>query len=730
MLVRTKMSLSTRWAAVLMLGATTPALAQPAWHAPGWSHRAVVKVGVAGSGSDTAAVRILHAGTARDDGRDYRLFDGAGRPVPYAITYHAPGRDTLISFRAAVPGGTFGVYFGKADAPPDAMRALVDPQPGAGPPQPGPAAGGWIPRAGLVLTTMRRPPEIDNPKTVDAMAALITQSPRIDGAAYRRNIRDGVNPFGDSDHFISVYRGWIRLPKAGTYGFCTASNEASFSFLDGKELVHWPGRHTEQRGKYGQKDTEVKVASGLHYVEYYHEEMLLYQVAFLGYRPPGGPHFVGIPDSLFPQPHPANVVRYEREGRRPTVLPRVELVDSIWPRHRPSGQYTRYRFAAEAGAEAADLKGWAFHWQFGDGQEASGRTADHVYLATGGHDVRLTATAPDGATVERHWPLVVFPIEHLAEGFKEGKRSDYTPMVSRYDRSKLGDATIAELVRFFDETGMRTEATATARDLLGRADAAAANRLDAHLVIAGVGDSRNAWHATPAPNAADHLLAALRLAKTPARTLRVMARLIRHVGVDKADVEAAETRYAEAETLVKQHTLSGQVKRAFREATIAVGDAHLAAGRHDQASQDYRLAEALAEPVLPLQVRVTKIGAYPERLTQLIKAGKPAEAQAVTAEWYDQMPSDLLRGEALFWIGKVEGLRGRHKGAIRPLRLAIELGQGAAFEAEARWLLAEAHRHGGDRQGQRAALISLIRGGFQGAWRDKADAALKRLPKP
>jgi len=67
---------------------------------------------------------------------------------------------------------------------------------------------------------------------------------------------------------------------------------------------------------------------------------------------------------------------------------------------------------------------------------------------------------------------------------------------------------------------------------------------------------------------------------------------------------------------------------------------------------------------------------------------------------------------------------------MRPLRLAIELGQGAAFEAEARWLLAEAHRHGGDRQGQRAALISLIRGGFQGAWRDKADAALKRLPKP
>ena len=42
------------------------------------------------------------------------------------------------------------------------------------------------------------------------------------------------------------------LPAAGTYQFCTVSNEASFSFLDGKPLVHWPGRHTVERGMRGE----------------------------------------------------------------------------------------------------------------------------------------------------------------------------------------------------------------------------------------------------------------------------------------------------------------------------------------------------------------------------------------------------------------------------------------------------------------------------------------------
>ena len=128
------------------------------WHASGWSRRAVVGIASKSPGINVAAVRIHHGGDAAADGDDYRIFDQAGRPVAYEVTYHHPQRDTLLSFRSS-GGGTYAIYYGKPGAWRDPMRAVADTAPGGGPPRPGPRAGGWIPRAGLVLTTMRRPRE-------------------------------------------------------------------------------------------------------------------------------------------------------------------------------------------------------------------------------------------------------------------------------------------------------------------------------------------------------------------------------------------------------------------------------------------------------------------------------------------------------------------------------------------------------------------------------------------
>ena len=188
----------------LLLSNAVTASAAVVWHAPGWSYRAQIKV-VSNSGEvDVAAVRIRHAGMVCEDGRDYRIFNAAGKPVPYQITYHDARRDTLISFRCAGLDERFYIYFGKPDAQADPMRAITKEQPGAGPPKPGPAAGGWIPKAGLVLRTMRRPKNVDNPKTIDELTQLLQQAHQPDGAAYRANISDGFNPFGDSFQFIST----------------------------------------------------------------------------------------------------------------------------------------------------------------------------------------------------------------------------------------------------------------------------------------------------------------------------------------------------------------------------------------------------------------------------------------------------------------------------------------------------------------------------------------------
>lgn len=712
-----------------VLSMVLTASARVPWHAPDWPYRAVVKVTSNRAKVDVAAVRIRHAGTALEDGRDYRIFDGAGRPVPYQITFHDARRDTLISLRCGRVEENFYVYFGRSDPNVDPMRAIAEQRPGAGAPKPGPAAGGWVPKAGLVLTTMRRPRDAANPNSIDELTKLIEQSAGLDGADYHNNIGDGVNRFGDSDYFISMYRGWIRLPRTGDYGFCTASNESSFSFLDGAELVHWPGRHTEQRGKFGQKNAEHNLTAGLHYIEYYHEEVLLYQVAFLGYKPPGAAHYIGIPDGLFPQPHRAAVQRYERQVLGRTVMPRIELLDSLWPDKRPSGQYTRYRFSADAGEEPIDWNRWSVQWDFGDGQRARGTATDHVFLLAGrSYEVKLTAADPAGRKVERIRPLEVFPIEHLTGRFKAGQYKDYQPLVSGYDRAKLSAAMLVELANFFEETGERKAAMETALMALERADTSEADRLDAHLLLAAdTGKPEVAWCYIPEPDATKHLRAALDLSREPAAKMQVMARLIRHLGTDRLDVQTAEKEYLRAKTLAPQNISSGRFKHAFRDATIAIGDAHLCAGKIEQAVEDYQTAEALAEVIIPQPVRAAKIGSFPERIGQLIQDGRADEAMVVVREWYEQLPADMPRGEILFWLGKLETLRGNHRTAIRPLRVALDCGQGAPFEAEAYWLLAEAYRRIADVQNQRTALATLVRSGLSGTWREKAIEALKKL---
>ncbi|HTU25394.1 MAG TPA: PKD domain-containing protein, partial [Pirellulales bacterium] len=523
---------------------STPFVAQAAapWHAGGWAQRAAVVVTDKDGQHDVAAVNLLHAGRAAATANDYRIFDGAGNPVPYEVTYHHRERDSWISFRAPAGQSEFFIYYGKPDAPIDPQRAVPAPL-GKGPPQPGPTAGGWIPHRGLVLTTMRRDRQADNPKSVAQMLALVASSPGLDGAAYRAAIADAFNPFGDSDYTLSMYRGWIEIPRDGDYGFCTVSNEASFSFLDGRELVHWPGRHTEQRGKHGEYNATVKLTAGPHYVEYLQEDVLLYQLAYLGYRPPGSAGFEGIPETMFPRPRAAAVARYEAEGGKRNVAIRPELLDNVWPAEQSSGQFTRYRFTADAGSDAADWQGWSLDWDFGDGITATGPAIEHVFLRNGDYAVKLVAASGD-ARVETVWPLTVFPIEHLDGPFREGRIDDYLPLVEHYDAGRLQGPLLGELVRFLVAAGRREGAEKLAESILARGDLENAARAEAHLMLAGgAGLAGTVWTAPLAadqvPKSVQHLETAIPLLADPSAKARAIARLIRVRGVEQHDVAAA-----------------------------------------------------------------------------------------------------------------------------------------------------------------------------------------------
>ncbi|HUY36626.1 MAG TPA: PKD domain-containing protein [Pirellulales bacterium] len=701
--------------------------ADPApWHLDGWTCRAVVTIPepLADRSVDTAAVRVLCQGQAQASGNDYRVVDAAGQPVPFQLMFHDAARYSLISFRVTNVAETYYVYFGNPAAARAAEQVVMDAKPGAGPP-----SGDWVPRYGLVYTTLRRP-EGDNPKTVADLASMLAASTAADGARYQRQISDGFNPFGSSDNYMSVYRGWIEIPAAGRYRFCTASNEASFSFLDGKELVHWPGRHTEERGIHGEKNAAVELIAGRHYVEYYHEEVALQQMAFLGWSPPGAvmEQFSGIPESVFVAPHQALVARYETPtGRAPRFEPAI--VDTIWPELRREGQYTRCRFRIDPAGPLGESA--TYRWDFGDGQSALGAEVEHVYLAVGNYTVKLAAeNAPGDGGVE--WPLVVYEVQHVTDQIHEGDSAAYVKMVSGYDRSRLDAAALKELAHLLAESGEPKAAIDVGGEFIGRFAADKPDWLpgvrrlmaDCALQLGGAQAARGPLDSEKLDEAIANYLASLTDATPAAERFDVLARLVKLLGIDRDSPDKALQIFGQAEAAAKATRLDVAGLAAYRKTIIAAGDVRLWHAEPERARTLYRKAEALAARPIAPQVRSAQVGAYPNLIRQFIETGDFGAALDVVDRWENNFPTEKLAGQTFFWRGKLLALRGQHQYATRHLARAVGLAVGAGFESEARWLLAQSLGELGRADDARRELAKLVAAGFGD---DFAERAKKQL---
>ena len=693
------------------------------WHLAAWQARAIVSVPkpLPEAGVDTAAVKILCQGQAKPDGTDYRVVDSAGKPVPFQITFHDPARYSLISFRAIDPKQKFYVYFSNPQAARATEQVVVDDKPGAGPPK-----GVWIPKYGLVYETRARPRADDlrketNPESIADLTKLLTASPRKFGGRYQRRIADGYNPFGPSDYYISIYRGWISIPKAGKYQFCTISNEASFSFIDGKELIHWPGHHTVERGARGEKSATVDLTAGLHYVEYYHEEVILEQMAYLGWRPSGDEGaFAPIPETQWTAPHEAVVTAYESPKG---ILPRFEpvITDSIWPVTRDEGQYTRARFSLPATIpDAANAV-----WDFGDGQAATGAEIDHVFLNV--NKTFPVALSLSGVTVK--WPLEIFDIEHVTDQYKEGRPKEYAIRVKNYDLAKLDALALKELAYLFAEAEEPGDALKTGEEFVRRF--VNAEPLMVARVRRLMADCALQLGQGAVDKAIENYQASIVAALPAAEKLQAIIRLIRLLGIERQESDKALALLKQAEDVLnaakpKSNDEADRERKAFRQTILAAGDVLLWQRKNDEALKLYRRAEVSRGKPIPAQVRAAKIGSYPDSLREYIEGGNFGAAIDLVNEWEDLFPTDKLNGQTFYWRGKLLFLRGQSQESVRYLDRAVQVTAGAVFETEARWLLANALEQVGKAAEAKKELAKLFAIGLQDEFTKKAREKLKK----
>ena len=692
------------------------------WRLPDWTARAVVEIPAPSTEADVdaAGVKIVCQGRAKPDGADYRVLDAAGKPVPFQLDFHDADHYSLLTFKADNPKQKFYVYFGNPKATRAAEQTPDFPAPGGGPP-----VGGWVPHADFVYQTIDRPHTVDitkehDPDTIAEMSNLIADSKVKDGARWQRRVADGYNPFGSSEYYISIYRGWVRVPKAGPYQFCTVSNKASFSFLDGKPLIHWPGQHTVERGVRGEVNAKVDLTAGLHYLEYYHETTPLEHMAYLGWRPSGDTgQFSPIPESFYTAPHVAVVTAYE-DAKGPLLTFEPVIVDSVWPVERDAGQYTRVRFTVGKTPPLPD--GTKFQWDFGDGQTATGPEVEHVYLTLGLQTVTLTAQGSAGTQTAR-WPLSIFEIEHVVDQFKEGRPTDYAKLVKGYDRNKLSADALQELQHLLAEGDEPAEAVKVGKTFLQRfpnAELLAQSRVRRLMADYAVRINKGNLD-----EAIANYEAAL-VKETPAvEKLDVLAHLIRLVGVQREQPEKAAPIFTKADEVAKSAKVDDEVQAAYRRAVIAMGDVRLWQSKLDDARSLYARAEKLGA-FIPSQVRAARLGAYPDSLQEYLDTGNTGAALDLVDKWDEKFPTDKPNGHSFFWRGKVLMARGQPADAVRYLDRAIRLTTGAPFETEARWLLAEALDQSGRKDEAKRELAKLVAIGVNDEFTKKAIEKLKK----
>ncbi len=691
------------------------------WHLADWSSRAVVEITEPIGGVDTSAVKVLCQGRGKSDGSDFRVLNKDGQPVPFQLTFHNASRYALIAFRAenAQAGERFYVYHGNDTAERAAEQVLVDEKPGGTP-----AQGPWTPRAGLVFSTLQRP-EVENPETVEQLIDLIADSNERYGGRYQRRVADGHNPFGPSDYYVSVYRGWISIPKAGTYKFCTASNEASFSFLDGKELIHWPGRHTSERGLRGEKNVTVELTEGLHYLEYYHEEVMLKQVAFLGWSPPGSPagHFSAIPESVYTVPHSANVVRYESQQSALASFEPV-ILDSIWPEGHREGQYTRVRFGI--GDPMAFPNGTTYRWLFGDGESRAGAECEHVYLNLGRYDDTLVTEGPAG-NVSSVWPLEIYEIQHVTADIKQGRPAEYAEIAATYDPEKLDAANLRELVHLFSEGDKPVAALRVGKVFVDRFVSSQPEmlpRVQRLMALCALETGEKG-----VDEAIAHFQASITKTTPPVEKIDSWAQLIRLLGIDKKQPEKAQELLSQVEETTRNSVVDDEVKAAYRRAVNTAGDVLLWNGNRAEAHNFYKRVEVIRGKFIPRQVRAARVGAYPRAIREYLVAGDYGAALDIVNQWEDQFATEKVKGHTFFWRGTILGERHQYRDAARYLARAIGLATGAGFETEARWRLAGALVKLERSKEAEAELVKLVATGINDHFVELARQELESLKK-
>jgi len=596
------------------------------WWDTNWPYRRQVRLEQGGAGfTEWAHARFWACAPLKKDGSDIRVVTPDGRVCKSIVIWAEPYGRVEVVFKTRKGVRRYFVYYGNPKAPALEVKER--------------------PHVGLVMETRSRPRGPCN--SWADFRRLLARSTHIYGRAVVDKIFHGFNPFGPSDHYITIYRGWLWVPKDGKYRIATNSDDSSFVFIDGKMVVAWPGEHGPT-AVYGERNAEIELTKGLHRIEYYHEERTGGQACVLGWWRPGDRRVSLVAEHFFPGFLRTKVGRLQKWGAglvaeilaRPVseaLLPDGHLIVEVAFR---GDCYPKFENAV-------------FEWDFGDGQTAKGQKVRHLFLHPGRYRVRLRVKAGGKESVAflEGYVGVSFFYRHRP------RAKEFCRALADYDLSKLDSKAIeavvalAEVAEDDDLRLKALEAGLEKRAFRGR-HLFAALRDAGRLLVAHEGSAERAegyfkrlldearepwWKAQAQLGLADVLFFLRRNFK---EALGAYARIV--------------TRYARESP--------GCAKRA----QIRLGDVHRIMGHFKEAMSAYRRARFMSAMFYREDAAVRR-GKFILEVHHLIESGQLSQALRRIEDWEWQLPEDKLTTELSLFKARALARSGRWKLALLEL---------------------------------------------------------------
>ncbi|HIE43443.1 MAG TPA: tetratricopeptide repeat protein [Candidatus Omnitrophica bacterium] len=343
--------------------------AQVEWWDESWECRKTVELSVTsliiGHQPEVARVSFTNGGYIREDASDIRVIDTMGRFIPYKVIYSKPYAYTTIAFKTTSPQERYYIYFGN----PQARAPKYD----------------WDFEAGLILET-RKKGRGDAGSWLQ-MKRLLRASREVYGRGFVPNIFLGYNPYGPDDNFISIFTGYLYCPEEGKYSFATASDDASFLFIDDKLVTQWPGWHGANGGRRAEYRGEIWLNKGIHKIQYYHLEARGGQAAVAYWKRPSDRWYEVIPPKAFVPLFLGRVVEYRKKDNPYPADFHFKQQSNLWFENDTFAMVKFYDKTASSGRIGT------CRWDFGDGQVVSGSyEPQHVYLIPKEYRVKLEVT--------------------------------------------------------------------------------------------------------------------------------------------------------------------------------------------------------------------------------------------------------------------------------------------------------------------------------------------------